>query len=422
LVNPVQATDTLELPKDGLNGLLQKNSLRGQLREIIFNTLKLYFVIDSTNPGNLRIRLSKNKPCNDSIERSWNQEAVDFMRAAKPIDEFSDGFKSYVGILKEVFCGQYKIFLIDEPEAFLHPPLSQKLGNLISSQCNNQKKQVFAATHSADFVMGCIQSKAPVNIVRLTYQDDKATARVLPHDELLTLMRDPLLRSVGVIRALFFESVIVTEGDSDRVFYQEINERLLEANDSRGISNCLFLNANGKTTLGKIISPLRRLGIPVAGITDLDFFQNGSGEKDRVLSAISYPEVTRKNFGNITRTLKEVDFQQLKTLGLDSLNQENRDAVEIERTSLSSYGLFTVQVGTLEQWLSEIEITSRRKKEFFVQEIFQKMGSDPEARDYVKPTEKDVWAFMGEIKRWLVNPDRKGIPTSTSVQETVLTT
>ena len=37
--------------------------------------------------------------------------------------------------------------------------------------------------------MGCIQSGAPINIVRLTYRDSVATARLLTSQELLPLMR-----------------------------------------------------------------------------------------------------------------------------------------------------------------------------------------------------------------------------------------
>jgi hypothetical protein len=37
-------------------------------------------------------------------------------------------------------------------------------------------------------------------------------------------MRNPLLRSTGVLSGLFYEFVIVTEADADRAFYQEIND------------------------------------------------------------------------------------------------------------------------------------------------------------------------------------------------------
>jgi hypothetical protein len=40
-------------------------------------------------------------------------------------------------------------------------------------------------------------------------------------------MRDPLLRSVGVLGALFYNGAVICEADADRALYQELNERLL---------------------------------------------------------------------------------------------------------------------------------------------------------------------------------------------------
>ena len=90
-------------------------------------------------------------------------------------------------------------------------------------------------------------------------------------------MRNPLLRSTGVLGALFYEFVIVTEADADRAFYQEINERLLDAGDGRGIPNCLFLNAQNKQTVKSIIKPLREIGIPAVAVIDIDILKEGGG-------------------------------------------------------------------------------------------------------------------------------------------------
>jgi hypothetical protein len=42
-------------------------------------------------------------------------------------------------------------------------------------------------------------------------------------------------------------------------------------------------------------------------------------------------------------------------------------------------------------------------------EIFEKLGEDPSAENYVSPATGDVWEFM-EIKNWFTNPARKGTP------------
>jgi predicted ATPase len=130
-------------------------------------------------------------------ERGIHEEAVQFQGKAQLIDVASDGVKAFTGMVSELIAGDPKVVLIDEPEAFLHPSLAFKLGLEVSRAALKTDKRVFVSTHSPDFVMGCIQSGAPVNIIRLTYRGGNATARSLPSEELLLLMRNPLLRSTG---------------------------------------------------------------------------------------------------------------------------------------------------------------------------------------------------------------------------------
>jgi predicted ATPase len=45
----------------------------------------------------------------------------------------SDGVQAFVGIVCAVLWGDYRAILIDEPEAFLHPPLARKLGRQLTT-------------------------------------------------------------------------------------------------------------------------------------------------------------------------------------------------------------------------------------------------------------------------------------------------
>ena len=81
------------------------------------------------------------------------------------------------------------------------------------------------------------------------------------------------MRSAKILDGLFYDYVIVTEADADRAFYQEINERLLRFMPDLGIPNCLFVNSQGKQTEKTIICPLREIGIPTAGIVDIDLIK-----------------------------------------------------------------------------------------------------------------------------------------------------
>jgi hypothetical protein len=278
--------------------LFGDDKLRKEVRRIVFDAFGKYFVIDPTNMGQLNVRLSERAPKSDAEEKSWEARSVSFHKAAIPIANASNGVRAFTGIITTILAGDPKITLIDEPEAFLHPALASKLGIEISKAAAQTDDRLFCSTHSAAFLMGCIQSGVPLNIVRLTYNYNVPTARLLPRDKLLPLMRHPLLRSTGVLQGLFYESVIVTEANADRAFYQEINERLLATGDARGIPDCLFINAQNKQTVWQIVKPLRELGIPAAGVVDIDVLKEGGTVWAKPLDGAFIPPIMHTSFHN----------------------------------------------------------------------------------------------------------------------------
>jgi hypothetical protein len=302
--------------------------------------------------------------------------------------------------------------LIDEPEAFLHPSLAFKLGNEIARASLGSEKRLFVSTHSPDFVMGCIQSGAPVNIVRLTYRSGIATARVLPNADILRLMRNPLLRSTGVLSGLFYEFVVVTEADADRAFDQEINERLLRYRPDLGIPNCLFINAQNKQTVQTIIKPLRELGIPAAGVVDIDILKEGGTVWTSFLGSAFVPEIDRQSLSTARAAIKQrfdsAGQDMKRNGGVRLLGTGDGEAADNLFDRLAEYGLFVVRHGELESWLSSLNASGHGPA--WLIGVFEKMGEDPDSPNYLKPSDDDVWAFLGEITRWLTNANRKGIP------------
>lgn len=412
LVQQQPAGDLQAAPQSSFQLLFRDDNKRNEVRRIVRDAFGMYFVIDPTNLGQLRIRLSKNAPETDVQERGIHDAAVQFHKKAQLIDEASDGVKAFTGIVTEVMAGDPKVILIDEPEAFLHPSLAALLGNEVSRAALSANKRVFVSTHSPTFVMGCIQSGAPVNIIRLTYRDSVATARLLRSDDILTLMRNPLLRSTGVLSGLFYEFVVVTESDADRAFYQEINERLLRYKPEWGIPNCLFINAQNKQTIRTIIKPLRELGIPAAGIVDVDVLKDGGATWAQLLASGFVPEISRTPLGQIRSALKtamDATGRDMKRDGgISILGKEDKEAAENLFSQLAEYGIFVVPGGELESWLLTLQASGHGPS--WLIEVFEKMGEDPEAAGYLTPSTDDVWAFMGNVKTWLVSASRKGIP------------
>ncbi|MBK8246677.1 MAG: AAA family ATPase [Gemmatimonadetes bacterium] len=412
LVNQQNAGDLQQMPQSSFQALFRDDAKRHEVRRIIHEAFGVYFALDPTNLGQLRARLAGRAPADDREERGLHQEAVEFHSQALLIDQASDGVKAFAGIVTEVIAGDPRVILIDEPEAFLHPALASKLALEVSKAAKVADKRVFVSTHSPAFVMGCIQSGAPINIVRLTYRANVATARVLPSDEILELMRHPLLRSTGVLSGLFYEFVVVTESDADRAFYQEVNERLLQFKPEWGIPNCLFINAQNKQTVQTIIRPLRKLGIPAAAVVDVDIIKDGGQNWANLLQSANLPAGLHGGLATIRSTVKTAMEGTKKDMkrdgGLDILVGSEREAAVQLFNQLKEYGLFVVPTGELESWLKPLGASGHGPS--WLVDIFQRMGEDPAASGYVAPTDDDVWRFVSGVKRWLVDPERHGIP------------
>lgn len=412
LVNDQGAGDLQAAPQTSFQVLFRDDPRRHEVRRIVYEAFGTYFVIDPTGLSQLRVRLSDRAPKDDLEERGIHADAVRFHGAAQPMAVSSDGVKAFTGIITEVLAGDPRVVLIDEPEAFLHPALASKLGIELSKAALSADKRVFVSTHSPAFVMGCIQSGAPVNIVRLTYRAGIATARLLQSADILQLMRHPLLRSTGVLSGLFYEFVVVAESDADRAFYQEINERLLQSKPEWGIPNCLFINAQNKQTIQTILRPLRQLGIPAAAIADIDVLKDGGVPWTSLLDAASVPPISHGPLSTLRAAIRAAMDATGKDMkrdgGVEILPAQDREAAKNLLSQLAEYGVFVVPNGELESWLKNLSCTGHGPN--WLIQIFEKMGSDPATEGYAKPGDGDVWKFLGSVKSWLVDGQRKGIP------------
>jgi energy-coupling factor transporter ATP-binding protein EcfA2 len=394
-------------PSNPFQYLLTQVSLRRRLSSMFEEAFHRHLLIDPTE-GHLQLVTSDVDLPDHSLEYSFGPTAVEFFKNCSPLDQMSDGVKAYTSLLIAVLTSFRQLFLIDEPEAFLHPVLVNRLGRHLATLAAEQGGTVIAATHSAEFLFGAIQAGCPVSVVRLTYDGQAGTSRVLDHNEIRTLMRDPLLRSTGTLAALFYEGAIVCEGDSDRVFYQEIHERLSKA-DGSGSGNSIFLQGYGWQRIARIVRPLRNLGIPAAAIVDLDtLFKEEFAD---LMSACSVPEASIKGFGQIRGEIKGQIKRQgvdYKTLGISCIGSGSREAAEQLLGNLREYGIFVVPVGEVECWLRGLNV--RVNKADWAAAMLDRLGADDAPGTEAQPGSGDVWAFVRSVAQWLRARHRKGMP------------
>jgi ABC-type cobalamin/Fe3+-siderophores transport system ATPase subunit len=398
-------TDLLAPPRSTLHKILNDEDLLRKVREILFAAFQKYFVIDLTKSGQMGIRFSDFPPPADEL--SLNAAARSYLRSATHIQEASDGVQAFTGIICAVRAGDYHTILLDEPEAFLHPPLARRLGSILCKPADDSGNTLIAATHSSDFLMGCLQEAKNVTIMRLSNVKGRLVARVVDSDALKDLTSHPLMKSANALSSLFYDGCVICEDDNDRAFYAEIYSRLQKEYD---IPSIVFLNAKTKQSIVQMMRPLREFGIPAAAIVDIDILKDGGKTFSNWLDAANLPMSARAAIKQSRASVEEsftMMSVEMKSVGIDGLDGDDHIVAEDFFAELDKYGIFTVRVGELERWLSDLGISG--KKTDWTINAFDRLGVDPTADDYLHPSDGDVWDFVRGICRWISDPDRRGL-------------
>lgn len=247
------------------------------------------------------------------------------------VHEQGDGIKSFVGLLLNVIIENYSIFLIDEPESFLHQPQAKILGNELPDLLGD--RQAFIATHSEALIRGLLEvAPERVKIIRITRQSDTNVFSVLRNDDLDILWKDPLLKYSNVLNSLFYEHTIICESDSDCQFYSIILSWLKEQ-DNR-FPDTLFVYSSTKNRLHIIAKALKALNIDYKVLPDIDILRkeediknlylscNGNWEDDETKDAYS----TFKNY--FSGENMSISKEELKTKFIEAIDRCSVDPID----------------------------------------------------------------------------------------------
>jgi energy-coupling factor transporter ATP-binding protein EcfA2 len=207
-----------------------------------------------------------------------DQIDVDYANAVAELPELldqGDGIKSSLGLVLPLMTTDYPVSLIDEPEAFLHPPQARVIGSEIASLAEENQAQVFLATHDKHVLVGLVESGEPVTILHLSRTGDATTATLLSNDDVAELWKDVTLRYGDALDGLFHRAVVVTESDRDSRFYHASIDSVQDAqNPKPAAHNVMFLGSNGKQNMAPIVTRLRGLGVRTVSCPDLDVLNN----------------------------------------------------------------------------------------------------------------------------------------------------
>ncbi|VTR99219.1 atpase aaa : Uncharacterized protein OS=Cyanothece sp. CCY0110 GN=CY0110_04458 PE=4 SV=1: AAA_21 [Gemmata massiliana] len=186
-----------------------------------------------------------------------------------------DGVRSFAGVIINLFAPEASIVLLDEPEAFLHPPQCRLLGRILARE-QERDVQLFVATHSGDILRGLLdENTSRLRILRLQRGNNTTEIRELNAERIREYWNDPLIRYSNILDGIFHEKVILCEGDSDNRFYAAILDTLWSQNGKElRRPDVMFAHCGGKSRLPMVVEALRKLGVPIAVVADFDILNN----------------------------------------------------------------------------------------------------------------------------------------------------
>ena len=305
------------------------------------------------------------------------------------LDDQGDGLKSFVSTFLSLNDGQADYLFLDEPEAFLHPPLARQLGEIIG-ESSDGAKGVFVATHSVEILKGILSKCDDVNVIRVVRGEGGMNGfRLLESDLLKTTLETPLLRVSRVLEGLFCDKVVLTEAEADELVYQEYIEKAFPH------SGLYFAHGQNKQTLALIADMYRRIGVGFEVVVDFDIFRI-SKEFRELLVAVGVPEAEIGKFVSYTDKMREmIDFSVEMVGGVpDELEKDKkleRDRVYHEMGArhfdddvrgkikgsisvLRGYHLHILSTGELETFLEDYGLEYGKNKSEWVVKAVEKIS------------------------------------------------
>ena len=218
----------------------------------------------------------------DEIDKSVSadtREARCLLESLENLNDQGDGIRSAVAILASLITTTHSLYLIDEPETFLHPPQARILGRNIVDL--SQNKQCFISTHNIDLLRGMLEKNyARIKIIKINRTDNVNEFYVLDNDSIKVVSDDKNLKYSNILNGLFYNTVVLCENESDCKFYSALLEKI----DNDCYQNTLFCAVGGNDQFKIIIPLLNKLKINFLVIADLDLINNRDKLKDLINS------------------------------------------------------------------------------------------------------------------------------------------
>ena len=225
--------------------------------------------------GNIIPLLTGDRP---KVGPNEDRVSYNYIRKLNGLEELQnqgDGMRSFASIVLFTMVGKESVLLVDEPEAFLHPPQARLLGKMLVSD-KPAGRQLFISTHSGDVLRGILDANRPnVRVLRIRRTGAVNAVKELKSESIQELWKDPLLRYSNILDGLFHEQVVVCEGDGDARFFSAVMDAVAEqkGTDARR-PDIMFTHCGGKARLPMVVRALRAVEVPIKAVADIDVLNN----------------------------------------------------------------------------------------------------------------------------------------------------
>ncbi len=343
-------------PTDRIASLYLNEAMQEDMNLVLEKVFGVRIGFDDLRQADTRLRIMPDRPIPHDVvgvvekARWWGNNSP-------LLSEQGDGLKAFVSLLLTLIDPFSKVIFIDEPETFLHPPQRREMGKAVVDAAN-RGKQVFVATHDADFIRGVLTEECDPCVMYLNVIDGEHTAERID----LATFADCRAGASGrakagaqmlnerVINSLFYDQTILVENENDRVVYEHYCQQRLYAE----FQGRHFVGLNGSGTVLVLFDLMANAKMSVCCIMDIDFLLNTEASSSFVNQAA--PLLREKHFQFASDMHTRDDYEEvkksLKKKGLEAFDEQSRAVAEELIEEYGQYGVHIIPQGELESWFS----------------------------------------------------------------------
>jgi len=363
--------------RNSLHTIYDDNEKESLISNLFYEAFKEKLVVNRR--AGQYVSLHTGNPPERSILKMSDEGAFYKAVAELPkLDNQGDGMRSFASVLLDNFTTEKTMTLIDEPEAFLHPPQARLMGKMLAKH-NPNKRQLFISTHSEDFIQGLLDAdNSNVKIIRINRKNAMNYISTLDSDDIKNLWSNPILRYSNILSGLFHEKVVVCESDYDCLFYQAVMDAIYES-DGGIAPDVLFTHCGGKDRIKDVVIALKALNVPVVAVCDFDLL-NDSSKFRAIVSAFdeNWDSVIAPSMKIVYDGMnaKTDSWKNIKKVGKAGFTDKEPAAYGTVEMACQTMGLFIVPVGEMECF----DKTINREKKDWVYHVLENYNLATEAK------------------------------------------